>query len=144
MLSELRPEVTLSAVAVAREQGTIERALESLGRRAGWDAVQGREDAVPVGGRPRRGAARRAPRVRGGTYPVVLDPKLAGVFVHEAFGHLSEADFVYENPQARDMMTLGRRFGSARPHHRRRRQRRRTPRHPAVSTTRARRPGTPS
>jgi TldD protein len=34
------------------------------------------------------------------------------VFVHEAFGHLSEADFVYENPQAREMMTLGRRFGS--------------------------------
>jgi len=33
------------------------------------------------------------------------------VFIHEAFGHLSEADFVYENPQAREMMTLGRRFG---------------------------------
>src|SRR2546426_1828318 len=40
-----------------------------------------------------------------------LDPELAGVFIHEAFGHLSEADFVYENPQAREMMTLGRRFG---------------------------------
>jgi TldD protein len=52
-----------------------------------------------------------APTVKGGTYPVVLDPELAGVFVHEAFGHLSEADFVYENPQAREMMTLGRRFG---------------------------------
>src|SRR3989441_7116600 len=49
--------------------------------------------------------------VRGGTYPVILDPELAGVFIHEAFGHLSEADFVYENPQARAMMTLGRRFG---------------------------------
>jgi TldD protein len=42
---------------------------------------------------------------------VILDPELAGVFIHEAFGHLSEADFVYENPQAREMMTLGRRFG---------------------------------
>jgi TldD protein len=49
--------------------------------------------------------------VKGGTYPVILDPELAGVFIHEAFGHLSEADFVYENPQARTMMTLGRRFG---------------------------------
>ncbi|HWZ27006.1 MAG TPA: TldD/PmbA family protein, partial [Gemmatimonadales bacterium] len=48
---------------------------------------------------------------RGGNYPVVLDPEMAGVFIHEAFGHLSEADFVYENPQAREMMTLGRRFG---------------------------------
>src|SRR5256885_5942817 len=52
-----------------------------------------------------------APMVKGGTYPVILDPELAGVFIHEAFGHLSEADFVYENPQARAMMTLGRRFG---------------------------------
>jgi TldD protein len=42
---------------------------------------------------------------------VVCDPKLAGVFIHEAFGHLSEADFVYANPQAQEMMVLGRRFG---------------------------------
>ena len=47
----------------------------------------------------------------GGVYPVVCDPKLAGVFIHEAFGHLSEADFVYSNPQAQEMMVLGRRFG---------------------------------
>src|SRR2546429_125571 len=52
-----------------------------------------------------------APMVTGGASPVILDPELAGVFIHEAFGHLSEADFVYENPQAREMMTLGRRFG---------------------------------
>lgn len=110
LLYELRPEVTLSAVAVAREQGIIERGLESLGRRAGWDAVQGREGQF-LAAADRAVALLAAPRVKGGTYPVVLDPKLAGVFVHEAFGHLSEADFVYENPEAREMMTLGRRFG---------------------------------
>jgi TldD protein len=42
----------------------------------------------------------------------VLDPVLAGVFAHEAFGHLSESDFVYENDRLRQIMTLGRRFGS--------------------------------
>jgi TldD protein len=52
-----------------------------------------------------------AEAVAGGQYPVVIDPVLAGVFVHEAFGHLSESDFVYENPKAREMMVLGRRFG---------------------------------
>ena len=31
--------------------------------------------------------------------------------MHEAFGHLSESDFVYENPKAQEMMVLGRRFG---------------------------------
>ena len=109
-LHELRPEVTLSGSAVARRDGTIERGLESVGLRRGWRSVQ---DAAPGF----RAAAERAvalldaPPVRGGTYPVVLDPELAGVFIHEAFGHLSEADFIYENPQARAMMTLGRRFG---------------------------------
>jgi TldD protein len=49
--------------------------------------------------------------VPGGTYRVVADQKLAGVFIHEAFGHLSEADFVHENPRLREVMVLGRRFG---------------------------------
>jgi TldD protein len=49
--------------------------------------------------------------VRGGRYPVVLDPALAGLFIHEAFGHLSEADFIVADPRAREMMSLGRRFG---------------------------------
>jgi TldD protein len=49
--------------------------------------------------------------VVGGQYPVVIDQTLAGVFIHEAFGHLSESDFVYENPKAKEMMVLGRRFG---------------------------------
>ena len=44
---------------------------------------------------------------------MVLDPVLAGVFVHEAFGHLSESDHVYENNRLREIMTLGKKFGSA-------------------------------
>jgi TldD protein len=110
VLHELRPEVTLSGTAVARRDGTIEKGLESLGLRGGWHSVHDRAAGF-------RKVAERAvglldaPMVKGGTYPVVLDPELAGVFIHEAFGHLSEADFVYENPQARAMMTLGRRFG---------------------------------
>jgi TldD protein len=111
VLYEIRPEVTLSAVAIAREDGAIERALESIGLRRGWNAVQDREEQFLTAARRAVGLL-KAPRVKGGRYPVVLDPKLAGVFVHEAFGHLSEADFVYENQQAREMMTLGRRFGS--------------------------------
>jgi len=110
ILHELRPEVTLSGTAVARRNGTIEKGLESIGLRRGWHSVQDKAAGF-------REVAERAvqlldaPRVKGGTYPVILDPELAGVFIHEAFGHLSEADFVYENPQAREMMTLGRRFG---------------------------------
>ncbi len=110
-LHELRPEVALSGTAIARRGDVIEKGLASIGLRRGWQAAQDHEHAF-------RDAAERAvalltaPRIRGGAYPVVLDPDLAGVFIHEAFGHLSEADFVFENPQAREMMTLGRRFGT--------------------------------
>src|SRR4030043_484112 len=52
-----------------------------------------------------------APQVKGGEYTVVLDPVLAGVFVHEAFGHLSESDFVYENERMKEIMTIGKVFG---------------------------------
>jgi TldD protein len=110
-LHEVRPEIGLSAQATARDDGRIERSLESLGLRRGWESVQGK-DAMFVTAARRALELLAAPTVPGGAYPVILDPRLAGVFVHEAFGHLSEADFVYENPQAKEMMTLGRRFGS--------------------------------
>ena len=68
--------------------------------------------------RRRRGTAARAigllraRPVKGGVYTVIADPGLAGVFAHEAFGHLSESDFVYENDRVRELMVLGKRFGS--------------------------------
>jgi TldD protein len=109
-LYQLRPEVVVSGTAIGRRNGSIEKGLESIGLRKGWNSVQGFEDRFRVVAR-RAVDLLAAPRVRGGAYPVILDNELAGVFIHEAFGHLSEADFVYENPQAREMMTLGRRFG---------------------------------
>src|SRR5437870_13601351 len=109
-LHELRPEVTLSGTAVARRDGTIEKGLESIGLRRGWHAVQ-HEAAGFRAAAERAVGLLEASSVQGGAYPVALDPDLAGVFIHEAFGRLSEADFVYENPQAREIMTLCRRFG---------------------------------
>ncbi len=52
-----------------------------------------------------------APQIKSGVYNIIADPKLAGVFIHEAFGHLSEADFVYENPRMKEIMVIGKRFG---------------------------------
>ena len=110
LLYELRPEITLSGQAIARRNGTIEKGLESIGLRKGWNSAQHHAAGFRTVAE-RAVALLDAPTVTGGTYPVVLDNELAGVFIHEAFGHLSEADFVYENAQAREMMTLGRRFG---------------------------------
>jgi len=53
-----------------------------------------------------------APPVKAGTYTVILGPAMSGLLAHEAFGHLSEADNVYENKALAKIMKLGRRFGS--------------------------------
>ena len=50
--------------------------------------------------------------VKGGTYNVVLDPDIAGVFVHEAFGHFSEADLIEHNPSLLKKMEIGSQLGS--------------------------------
>lgn len=48
---------------------------------------------------------------KGGDFPVVLDQELAGVFVHEAVGHATEADIVLEGGSVLENQ-LGERIGS--------------------------------
>jgi len=48
---------------------------------------------------------------RGGTYPVLLDQELAGVFVHEAVGHATEGDIILEGDSCLEGM-LGQKIGS--------------------------------
>ena len=50
--------------------------------------------------------------VNSGVYTVILDPSISGVFTHEAFGHLSEADSIANNKSIRNEMRIGRRMGS--------------------------------
>lgn len=52
-----------------------------------------------------------APQVKAGVYTVICDQELAGLFVHEAFGHLSEADGLYRKPEALKNLALGRKLG---------------------------------
>ncbi len=52
-----------------------------------------------------------APVVRAGEYTVILDPEMAGIFIHEAFGHLSEADQLSENEKIKELLTIGTRYG---------------------------------
>lgn len=88
------------------EGGIVRQGFESVHSRSDYDVLNNVGDRVIQ-------AAERAVRqleakpVKGGQYTVVLDPYLAGVFIHEAFGHLSEADFVYENPRMQELLTLG-------------------------------------
>lgn len=54
----------------------------------------------------------KAKPVIGGVYNVILNPDLAGVFVHEAFGHFSEADLIENSPTMREKMKLGAKLGN--------------------------------
>jgi len=96
--------------AIARDGTNVQRGHRTVGDRTGYDSVENADGDVEDAVKTARDLI-RAPKVESGVYTVVLDPLLAGVFAHEAFGHLSEADFVYENPEALEIMTLGRRFG---------------------------------
>jgi TldD protein len=110
LIEEERPNATIFFSATARKNGNVQQAFDGVSKAAGYEVVVGHQTMA-------KEVAQRAvdllsaPRVKGGRYTVVCNPKLAGTFIHEAFGHLSEADFIYENPQAQEMMVLGRRFG---------------------------------
>jgi len=43
---------------------------------------------------------------KAGTFPVILDQSESSVFIHEAFGHLSEADGLQNNPAFRKRLQL--------------------------------------
>jgi TldD protein len=109
-IEEERPMVTVYTFATAREGDNVQNAFESRSGQYGFEFVEGLEDLATAAAQ-RAVDLLKAKTVVGGRYPVVLNPLLAGVFIHEAFGHLSESDFVYENPKAQEMMVLGRRFG---------------------------------
>jgi TldD protein len=53
-----------------------------------------------------------APQVDSGTYTVILDPALGGIFVHEAFGHTAEADGIVDSEQLMEVMKVGTKIGS--------------------------------
>ncbi len=97
--------------AIARgEEGIVRQGFESVHSRNDFNALVGIEDRV-LGAATRAIKQLEASSVQGGQYTVILDPYLAGVFIHEAFGHLSEADFVYENPRMQELLTLGKPMG---------------------------------
>jgi len=104
------PDVVVYVMAVARDSDIVQRAFEFNGGSEGFQTVVGLQDQAKAAA-SKAVELLSAPPVTGGTYSVITNPEMTGVFTHEAFGHLSEADFVYENPQMQEIMVLGKRFG---------------------------------
>ncbi|HSB65246.1 MAG TPA: TldD/PmbA family protein [Anaerolineales bacterium] len=109
-IEEEVPDTNLMVTAIGRDGDIVQPGYETGGGIDGFQSVENFHEKARI-------AAQRAvdllaaPPVSGGKYSVVTDQILTGVFTHEAFGHLSESDFVYENPRMQEIMVLGKRFG---------------------------------
>lgn len=89
------PRMAFSVVVFGKKEGRLQAASERLGGVGGLEAIEDFRSAAGAAAErvQRLLDAGEAPR---GRYRVVLDPRLAGVFVHEAVGHAAEADHVLQ------------------------------------------------
>ncbi len=83
--------------AVAMENGDYQLGRESRFAISGMEIFD-RFNARELAQKAARTAQEllEAKTARGGSFPVILDPELAGVFIHEAVGHAAEADHVLD------------------------------------------------
>lgn len=79
--------------ASAEQKGVFTFSREEIGSTAGYELFD-KETPEALGERLSKRASEQlaAKPPKGGVFPVVLGPNVVGVFVHEAFGHLAEAD----------------------------------------------------
>ena len=86
-IEQEKMNVTLRVSAIAAENGEVQQAGLSTGSPGDFSFMRNQHAEVERIGK-QAVTLLSAPQIKGGEYTVVLDPILAGVFVHEAFGHL--------------------------------------------------------
>jgi TldD protein len=77
----------------AQSQGVFTYSREEIGSTEGYEVFD-TQTPQAIGELVAKRAVEqlKAKSPKGGSFPVVLGPNVVGVFVHEAFGHLAEAD----------------------------------------------------
>ena len=108
-IEQNRVHVIARISAQARKNGDVQQAGFSIGSVGDYALVEGLDERVLDAANRAVGLLSAKP-LEGGEWTTILDPVLAGVFVHEAFGHLSEADNVAENDKLQEIMVLGKQF----------------------------------
>lgn len=96
--------------AVARKDGNVQTSHDSFGGTDGWENVLHLDDLCEDL-RERAISLLDAQPARGGKFDCVLDNRLTGTFIHEAFGHMSEADHMDDNETLKEIMVLGKEWG---------------------------------
>lgn len=104
-------DVHLGITALAVTEGESESASLTIGSAYDFDAFYNLEKVIEEKCQLALDLL-DAPRIKGGKYTVILNPKLTGVFVHEAFGHTMEADLIADNPTLAETLKVGKTFGS--------------------------------
>ena len=110
-ISVKTPRLGLALRPIASEGGVVQVGIHNYGGIVGFDHVLGREAEVEELA-AHAATLLDAEPVTGGTYDVITDPILTGIFAHEAFGHTAEVDDVARDEKLREIMTPGNRFGS--------------------------------
>jgi TldD protein len=97
--------------ATAASQGVFTFSREEIGSTAGYEVFDEKPPEM-TGEKVAKRAVKQlgAKPPKGGKSPVVLGPNVVGVFVHEAFGHLAEADLALSGGVLRN--NLGKKIGS--------------------------------
>jgi TldD protein len=97
--------------ATAASQGVFTFSREEIGSTAGYE-VFNTETPEVIGEKVAKRAVKQldAKPPKGRKSPVVLGPNVVGVFVHEAFGHLAEADLALSGGVL--MNNIGKKLGS--------------------------------
>lgn len=107
--TEIREDLVTTSLGglITSRDGTLTQNVRvGMGGSSGFALLRNREDEIEQ----RTAIALdllQAKPVAGGIYNVVLNPDLAGVFTHEAFGHFSEADLIEDTPSMRERMQIG-------------------------------------
>ena len=103
--------VSISGEAVATRGDLSQNIRVSIGGSTGMGKLYNRDDVFKHRAELVRQLLDAEP-AKAGTYKVLLNNSMSGLFAHEAFGHFSEADGIENNKSLREQMTMGRKLGT--------------------------------
>jgi len=96
LIEEVTPRTRVYCRVIAKEGANMQESFESIGNVAGYELIEDikAEDFSLKTAKRAVSLLSAHPPLRG-THTVVVDPKVGGLFVHEAIGHNSEGDLVF-------------------------------------------------
>ena len=99
-------DLFLGANALIKHKDIVQKGKVEAGSSNDFGEVLGLEDRIAQQCKLASEVV-RSDEVKAGKYTVIIDPVLAGLFVHEAFGHLCEADNYLEDPTLASVLAMG-------------------------------------